>query len=128
MGIYIYQEANGYPLVFTESESKPQPNITINSVNGSLIPIDRSKFTLIETVAEINAASQWSSKNVQAIKDAIMTSVVDLGGGDMEAGFNLLSEDEKVIAAINDVGTPAQIAAYFPAWASPNYYTIDIIT
>lgn len=127
MGIYIYKESNGHGLVFIESQTQPTENKTIKIVNGSDIPTDRQAYELIKTVTGVNAAAQWSNKNEVAIKDAMQTIVANLGGGDVETGFDLLSNAEKVIAASHSVGSAAQIAAYAPIVPTEPAYTLDII-
>lgn len=125
MGIYIYRESAGLGLVFVESQNVPSQTRTIKTVNGEAIPTGRQNYSLVDTVTAANDAAQWSNKDPKAVSDAIKTIVENLGSGDIETGFNALSESEKYIAAANNVGTPAQIAAYTPP--PPPLYTLDVI-
>lgn len=111
MNIYIYQEFEGAGVVFIKSATKPASAATITAVNGSSIPEDRQAYNLLETVTAINAAFNFKNCDYKTARDAMKSCVSDIGGGDIEAGFNLLNAAEQFIAASNNIGTGAQIAA-----------------
>jgi hypothetical protein len=112
MGLYIYQETGGTALVFLSEVSKPASSRIFNTVNGQT-PYT-TNFTLLEDFNSIIAAQHKGSKDYKMWRDALKTYITDLGGGDVEAGFNLLSTADKVTAAVNNIGTGAQILAAIP--------------
>ena len=114
MEIYIYKEADNTGLVVIKSASKPANNATIESVNGQAIPANRQAFVLLDEVSQINACFNTSNKDYKTVSDAMKSCVSDLGGGNVEAGFNLLSPEQQEIAAQHNIGTGAQIASAIP--------------
>lgn len=112
MSLYIYQEAGGTALVFLSETNKPASSRIFNTINGQ--PPYNNNFNLLEDFNSIVAAEYNSSKDYKMWRDALKTYITDLGGGDVEAGFNLLSADDKVTAAANNIGTGAQILAAIP--------------
>jgi hypothetical protein len=111
MNIYIYKEAANSGLIVIKSATKPASTANVLSVDGQPIPPERKAFVLMETVTDINGCFNSTNKDYKTIRDAMKSCVSDLGGGNVETGFNLLSSNEKTIAATNNIGTGAQIAA-----------------
>jgi len=112
MGIYIYKETNGTGLVFQSSTTKPASTAIFNTVNGS-VPYS-TNFTLLGDFNAVNSVAATHNKDYKTWRDALKTAVADLDNGDVEKGFNLLTADQKKIAAKNNIGTGAQILAAIP--------------
>jgi len=127
MEIYIYKEADNTGLVVIKSASKPANNATIESVNGQAIPANRQAFVLLDEVSQINACFNTSNKDYKTVRDAMKSCVSDLGGGSVETGFDMLSSEEKAIAAANRIGTGVQIAQALPNLAIRDQASTDYI-
>lgn len=114
MGIYIYKEnyTGGKGLVFVFENSKPASLRTFNKVNGQT-PYNTS-FKLLETFEEIQSSQNQRNKDYKTWRDALKTFITDLGGGNVEAGFDLLPEVQKEVAAYHNIGSGTQIAAAIP--------------
>ena len=127
MNIYIYKEANGAGTAVIKSASKPSATATIKTVNGNPIPSSRSSFVLLDTVTAINNAFSLANKDYKTLADAMKSCVSDLGGGNVETGFDMLSSEEKAIAAANRIGTGVQIAQALPNLAIRDQASTDYI-
>lgn len=112
MGLYIYQETGGTALVFLSEASKPASSRVFNTINGQ-VPYT-TNFTLLEDFNSIVAVEHKGNKDYKTWRDSLKTFITDLGGGDFDAGFNLLTAEQKVIAATNNIGSGAQILAAIP--------------
>ena len=128
MGIYIYKEKTNTGLIAFYSATKPAKDVIIDKVNGQTIPSDRNEYVLLETVTIINSNFSTFGKDYKSFRDAIKTCVADLGGGDVEAGFDLLTAEEQVIAAKHNIGSGAQIASALPDLSVRDSASIEYLT